>query len=296
LSADRNHHIHDYVRYDYTGSEASECANQPEHSLEIGFSGTAQSEYLLKRFEDAAGSRVRFSVKVLDVGCGPADFLAALKTTHRQCEVQGLDPSEINVRTAWQRHKIRVRQAFWEDPHTDTYDVISIFGNLMLHKNPLTSLRLAHDRLTDGGLLVFDFKNPSSATRSLLRAVKPLIGDYRQACRLYRQAFHGMPWGLPQRLIEHTLNKIGFEIVSTRQLSGRNAALSGKQSMLLRASAMIDRLSRRQAWIEFVARKPARHRSPMRQAAVRAAAAAGLMPRLHDRLETPQRPRAAYWC
>jgi SAM-dependent methyltransferase len=255
-SADESHHHHNYAEYDYT-LPASESADRLDDSLEIGFSRNAQSAYLLKRFEDAVGSRLVYPAKILDVGCGPADLLAALKAAHPQCELSGLDPSDINVRNAWQRHGIRVRQGFWEDPHFETYDIISMFGNLMLHKNPRTSLQLAHDRLNDGGILMFDVKNPCSATRSLLRAVNPVAGNQRLVSRMYRQAFHGMPWGLPQKLLQGTLQELGFEIATVRQLSGRNATLSRNQSALLRASAIIDQLLRRQAWIEFVVRKPA---------------------------------------
>jgi SAM-dependent methyltransferase len=258
LIADASHATHDYRQYDYTRLGGGESAPHTEQSLEIGFGRDSQANYLLKRFEEAFGDRLHHPFKLLDVGCGPADFLAALKSRYPQCDVSGIDPSQINVQNAWKRHNIQLRQGFWEDALDGSYDAISIFGNLMLHKNPLSSLRVAYGRLTDGGLLLFDFKNPYSATRTLLRAAKPFLPNNRLTCRLYRQAFHGMPWGLPVKLAEQWLREVGFDVVAINQLSGRNAALSGKPSMLLKASSIVDRLARRQPWIEFVARKPAR--------------------------------------
>ena len=256
LFADGGHDRHDYRQYDYTQVAKGEPSSQTEGLLEVGFDRNEQAAYLLGRFARAAGDRVRQPFRCLDVGCGPADFLAALKRKHHVANTCGIDPSEVNVRDAWQRHKIRVHQAYWDAEHRDRYDMITMFGNLMLHSDPRSSVRMAYDRLQSGGVLIFDVKNPDSATRSLLRAVKPLMPNHRLVRRLYRQAFHGMPWGLPQRLVERTLRDVGFEILAVRQLPGRNAALGGRPSLGLRLSTMLDRVLHRRPWIEFVARRP----------------------------------------
>lgn len=256
LFADAGHDRRDYRQYDYTQATNGKHSPPTEQPLEIGFDRNEQATYLLARFERAAGDRVRRSFSCLDVGCGPADFLAALKAKYQEADPAGIDPSEINVRDAWQRHNIQVHQGFWEHEHRGRYDIITMFGNLMLHKDPRLSLQVAYDRLKPGGVLIVDAKNPRSATRSLLRAIKPLFWDHRLVRKVYRQAFHGMPWGLPQRLVERTLRDVGFEVVGVRQLPGRNAALSFRPSLGLRASTALDRLVRRQPWIEFVARRP----------------------------------------
>lgn len=256
LFADVEHQRHDYRQYDYTRLQHQASTVAAELPLEIGFDRTTQAEYLLQRFEATVVPRLGPIAKVLDVGCGPADFLALVQVRFPDWQVEGMDPSTTNVEEAWTRHGLRVQQAYWSDEHEQRYDAITMFGNLMLHDSPLESLRLAFTRLNDDGILLFDVKNPFSATRTLLRSARPLVMNHRISRGVYRQAFHGMPWGVSQDLLTQTLPAIGFEVLAVRQLPGRNAALSRQASLGIRVSATLDRLAGREPWIEFLVRKP----------------------------------------
>jgi len=253
---DDQHQHHDYKQYDYTRISPSKGAQRPSESLEIGFDRITQADYLLRRYEAALDLASASPVVLLDVGCGPGDFLAAVRKSGRSTKLMGIDPSTTNVIEATKHNGIIVRQAFWEDELADSYDAITMFGNLMLHKNPRTSIQLAYRRLNPGGILVADIKNPFSVTRSLLRRLKFLLPNNSAMRRAYKQAFHGMPWGIPQDLFTKTLSDTGFEVLDVRQLPGRNAALSQSKSTALRLSETVDRVFGGQPWIECISRKP----------------------------------------
>ncbi len=255
LMADEQHAHHEYSDYDYTQIATKVESDSDDLPLEVGFDRQVQATYLLKRFEDAFGWPAP-GIKLLDVGCGPGDFLAEVKNRYSDCLVEGIDPSATNVEDARRRYGLVLRQAYWGDEIPGKYDVITMFGNLMLHDDPRSSLSLAYDRLVAGGRLLFDVKNPYSATRRLLRYGRAVVSNHRITRAIYRQAFHGMPWGVPQTALVATLSELGFEIESMRCLPGRNAELSGRASAGIRMSAALDRWLGSEAWIECVVRKP----------------------------------------
>jgi SAM-dependent methyltransferase len=252
---DQHNHL-DYKQYDYTGNGRPTRPQGPGESLESGYDRTAQAGYLLARYEEALDLASACPATLLDVGCGPGDFLAAVRKGGRSTKLMGVDPSTTNVTEGAKVNGIEIQQAFWDDELTGSYDAITMFGNLMLHKNPRTSIRLAYQRLDPGGILVADIKNPFSITRSLLRRLKFLLPNNSAMRGAYKQAFHGMPWGIPEDLFTKTLREVGFEVLNVRQLPGRNAALSQSKSAAMRVSETLDRIFGGEPWIQCISRKP----------------------------------------
>lgn len=225
--------------------------------LSVFFENDDQKKYLVERFQKAAAPPQEKGFSVLEIGCGPGDVLAEIRSVYPRAEVRGVDPSVNNVNAAQSRHGLAIEHCFWgEGSHFGEYDYVLLFGNLMLHSDPRASLQRAAEHVQAGGRLIFDFKNPRSATRSILRFIRPVLPDIGFIRRLYKQAFHGMPYGLSPTAINIVLADAGLKVVRVHGVAGRNFALGRNIGPFVAASGWLDRIVGRPAWTEYVVERP----------------------------------------
>ncbi|CAO3649193.1 unnamed protein product [Cunninghamella blakesleeana] len=120
------------------------------------------TEIIDSRFLSTGQGKV---VRVLDIGCGPGDFLTLLKDHFKEkIEVIGLDPSEKDIKEAKTKSsEIKFYQSGiidWYHDHKDEKFDLVMFTKSLHHCEDLdTSIRNAYDLLLDGGLLLADEMN-----------------------------------------------------------------------------------------------------------------------------------------
>jgi SAM-dependent methyltransferase len=105
-----------------------------------------------RRLIDATG--VGVGMKVLDVGCGTGDLLAAI--TERGANVTGVDPAIGMVERSRQTAPAAdVRRASWDDlPWSGpTFDVVFALNSLQFADDTLSAIAGASRLIRDGGLL-----------------------------------------------------------------------------------------------------------------------------------------------
>jgi SAM-dependent methyltransferase len=106
--------------------------------------------------------------RVLDVGCGDGDFLAALK--QRGWEVHGVEPSPAAAALA--RGKgvaVHEGELASTDFPAGSFDVVTFWHVLEHLPEPLVELAAARRLLRDDGLLVVEVPNSASVTFRLCR-------------------------------------------------------------------------------------------------------------------------------
>lgn len=224
---------------------------------DVFYNQKAESNYLVGRTRKAI-DHIKIKrdeyFSLLDIGAGPGLLLSEIRKRYPNAVLKGIEPSIHNVNIAKKNNNIDLICGYWEGVRKEKYDIVTIFGSLMLHPDPRKSLLLAKDCLKPGGILLFDFKNPISATRFFLRKfAKYFPGSMKR--KLFRQGFHGMPWGLAKNAVSELLENADLKIISIEQLPGRNVDFGEKISPLFRCSYLLDRLFNAQSWIEFMAQR-----------------------------------------
>jgi 2-polyprenyl-3-methyl-5-hydroxy-6-metoxy-1,4-benzoquinol methylase len=132
---------------------------------------------LLSRFglaRDRVGASIRWISKVqtgrlLDIGCGNGEFLAAMRGLG--WDVLGLEPDPMAARTAREKLGLSVEQATLE-AHTlprHTSDAVTMHHVIEHLPDPVQSLRLARELLRPGGRLIVVTPNAQSLARYLFR-------------------------------------------------------------------------------------------------------------------------------
>lgn len=241
----------DYSIYNKHESEQSSCSSE----LDVFYDLESERKYLFGRAQKVIEQIGKKDFSLLDIGAGPGSLLAEIKNRYPHALLHGVEPSIHNVYSAKENYGIDLVNGNWEGQVGRRYDIITIFGSLMLHPSPKKSLLLAVDCLNPGGVLIFDFKNHKSATRLVLRRFANYFPHGLARRKLLRQGFHGMPWGLSKKPISELMENAGVEVLSIYQLPGRNVDLGFNVSPLMLCSKVLDRLFNAQSWVEFVVRR-----------------------------------------
>ena len=120
------------------------------------------SHHLRQAFPDPTGLRI------LEIGCADGFLLRRLERTYQPVRALGIDPSPVACEQA-RHHGTTVLQGTLDgiDLGDEKFDVVVVFGNLMLHADPRATLRGIVDHLSPGGIIIFDVKNLRCATRRL---------------------------------------------------------------------------------------------------------------------------------
>jgi SAM-dependent methyltransferase len=220
-------------------------------------------EMVLKRY----AAFTRFSrFKVLDIGCGSGDLLHCIKSRYPNALVTGIDPSVPMCRQARKRYGLNVIEGKLGEivlPE-GSYDLILMFGNVMLHRNPIQSFKLIHSILAKGGILIFDNKNPLCLIRKMSKWL-PSTHMRLPNCivkKIHRTSYHGMHYGFTKKFLDRLLNELGLDVLSVTNGSPRNLLLEnrvgygqGLSGILLRLMNVFDKMRGEQAWIETACRK-----------------------------------------
>jgi SAM-dependent methyltransferase len=221
----------------------------------VSYDRDAEAAYLMRRLEHAISYLKVEEFAALDIGSGPGDLLRELRKLFSQSSICGVDPSVHNVEEAKTFNDIELVHGFWEGQVSGNYDLVSIFGSLMLHPDLKDSLRMAVEKLSQGGIIIFDYKNPYSAPRQFVRSVMPFIPDSGAKSKLYDQAFHGLPVGFNLPNVEMLLKSLGLTVLEVNGLRGRNIEIGKNIGLPMPFANAVDRLMRGRSWIEVIARR-----------------------------------------
>lgn len=145
--------------------------------------------------------------RLLDVGCGVGDFLAALRRSAVSWKMAGVEPSPHAVAVAQQRG-LPVQQGTLETAPADSFDVITLWNVLEHVPDPRATLREIDRRLAPDGVLCL---------------AVPVCDSWE--ARLFRNRWVG--WELPRHFflfnhatIRRTLETAGFQIIESACISG----------------------------------------------------------------------------
>lgn len=131
----------------------------------------------------------------LDVGCGMGESVDYLR--ERGWDTVGLEPSENCVRVAREAFDLDLVQSsldeYAEETPDGSFDVVSLFGILVLTPDPLAELRTARRLLSDDGYVVLG------------------DGHYDSVSSLVHRAF-------PDRALRHSIPPVGLHQFTTESI------------------------------------------------------------------------------
>jgi len=109
------------------------------------------------------------ALKILDVGSGSGFTSIELATIFSNSYIESIDPSPQVLLSDNFSGRVTARQGTLQSLtiEDNSFDVVVIIGNLMLHANPVDTLERVNRLLKKDGLLIIDFKNLRSSIRQI---------------------------------------------------------------------------------------------------------------------------------
>lgn len=164
------------------------------------------------------------NLRILEIGGGDGELSAAL-ANHPQVEgVTLVEPSPRSCEEARSRGLKDVYcgtvQEFSKDIDGREFDVVVIFGSLMLHSNPADTLKKAGGLLSSSGRLIFDIKNRRSLFRRVIE-VTYRVGLGALSRRVARLVFNGPRFLFSKKSVRILCDRSGFDVLSLRGSEAR---------------------------------------------------------------------------
>lgn len=202
------------------------------------------------------------SPRILDLGCGNGFTTRGLARVFGTSAMVGVDPSpkvlELKAEPAIECHQGTLQQAGFLP---ESFDAVSIIGNLMLHPDPSDTLAEVWRVLRPGGIVVFDVKNIRSATRMVARRIAT-ISPRLARNSLVQRNFVNMRFGLHRQHVAWLCPPDRFELLAIetgppRLLAHGNRShyASGVKGLIWRLAALIDRWRDEESWLQVTVRK-----------------------------------------
>ncbi|CAK8722849.1 hypothetical protein KKHLCK_12115 [Candidatus Electrothrix laxa] len=199
----------------------------------------------------------------LDIGCGDGFTTDLLSSYYPKANFLAVDPSP-QIKNLNGKERIRACQGVIQhiDFSQEKFDVILILGNLMLHTDPLDTLRRAKELLTDTGILIFDFKNINSASRIIARKIS-MVGIHSLNNHSYLQRnFLNMRYGLSKKFMLNFCNKTYLTVKNVYSKPPRLLAYgnqskytAGVSNVVWRVLNFIDSMRDEMAWVQFTCKR-----------------------------------------
>jgi len=199
-------------------------------------------------------------LRILDVGCASGFTTVSFAESFSNCQIVAVDPSPQVMGVDGFQDQVRAYQSTLQvcDFGDEKFDVVVIIGNVMLHDDPLDTLRLAIERLEEGGLLIFDFKNIKSSPRVLgiLAARMGLANVFPKT--LFQRNFLNMRFGYTEEFINQFMENHSVEFVKRKskpprllEFGNKSYLASGWKGLLWRFLNKIDAIRGQQAWLQL---------------------------------------------
>ena len=198
---------------------------------------------------------------VLDIGCGDGFTTANLSKQFPNAEFLAIDPSP-QVNKLKGKERIRAYQGILQniDFKGEVFDIVMIFGNLMLHADPFDTLKLAKGLLNKNGLLLFDFKNINSASRVIATKLGQM-GVFNQKNAIQRN-FVNMRYGLSKEFMLNYMADIGMDVIDSYskpprllEFDNKSKHTQGISGLIWRNLNSLDKLRDEMAWLQFTCRE-----------------------------------------
>lgn len=200
--------------------------------------------------------------RVLEVGCADGFLLRALREYFPQIHtVVGIDPSPVATERG-RTHSTDLRTGVLSTVDVDgEFDLIIIIGNLMLHEDPLDSLKRAASMLAPGGIIVGDVKNPLASTRLAARWFAQLPSGRRPRLlqNFIDRNFENYRFGISKDTLHELARRADLDVLDLsteppRALKFKNShkGSNGLAGFFWEVSDRLDRLRDERAWLTFV--------------------------------------------
>jgi 2-polyprenyl-3-methyl-5-hydroxy-6-metoxy-1,4-benzoquinol methylase len=199
-------------------------------------------------------------IKILDVGCASGFTSVSFAEAFPKASVTAVDPSPQVKGVDGFNNQIKAIQSTLQgyDFGDETFDVVVIIGNVMLHDNPFDTLTRAIDRLSPGGLLIFDFKNIRSSPRLLgIWAARMGVGK-RLPKTLFQRNFLNMRFGYNEVFVKRFMANQNVEFVHRKskpprllEFGNKSNFSTGWKGMLWRVLNRVDAIRGEQAWLQL---------------------------------------------
>ncbi|MBL4758261.1 MAG: methyltransferase domain-containing protein [Rhizobiales bacterium] len=199
-------------------------------------------------------------MKILDLGCGSGFTTIELAKHYDGINLTAVDPSPT-VKQIDGIEGINAIQGTLDSLkfENNSFDIVIIIGNLMLHNNPTKTLRNVERVLKPNGLVIFDFKNSKTMVRRVFAklAILGIIGMMPRT--IVERAFAHMRFGFTRQYVRQIGAELGFQELEQyskppRLLEYSNKAelQTGVKGLLWRLSDHIDAMLDQRAWIQMV--------------------------------------------
>ena len=231
-----------------------------ESVMEIGLFNKIDN--VINKYTDFKKSD-KFSM--LEIGCGTGFILKRMKNKYPNCEFVGVDPSPVSCRKG-KSSGLNILQGTMDTVtlQNETFDVVICLGNLQLHENPLNTLKKARAVLKNGGLLLFETKNPASLVRIMAKTLinLPFIRRLSFVKYITRHAWDNMRFGFERTVLKNIIEEMDFKLnyIETKppRLIGykNNYFLSRSlPGLLWNITDKIDTIRGQRAWVEVCCKK-----------------------------------------
>ncbi len=203
----------------------------------------------------------------LDIGCGEGFIINKMKSMYPNSEIMGIDSSINMCKKAYEKFKLKIIQGYFGNVSLSNkkFNIVTMLGNLMLHENPILTLKNIYKILPENGILIFDIKNPSCSIRFLIRHLfsTGFLSKFKIIKLLHKYAFHGIRYGFTKNFIKKILEELNFKILSIQTSPSRNFTSNDKlnsyskgfKSIFFKLFDFIDQLFNQKAWIDIVCKK-----------------------------------------
>lgn len=207
----------------------------------------------------------RRPLRVLEIGCATGYLLREIQKQYPGSEVQGVEPSPISCKKARQQGT-PVSQGTLETVNLEgqRFDVIICIGNLMLHPNPIETLRRSRDLLAEEGILIFDAKNLRSSHRVMAKCFEgtPLVNALRSIRQVIYLSYSNMRFAFCKSVLKSVAKQLDLEVLycGTKPMrflrcQNKHPRSRGLSGMALRVLDFVDRCRHERAWIEMCCRR-----------------------------------------
>ena len=204
------------------------------------------------------------NMKILDVGCGNGFTSLELADEFPDANISSLDPSPQVLSINGYEGRVQARQGILTSTSyaDNTFDVVVIVGNLMLHDDPSLTLINAHKFLKPGGLLIIDYKNIKSSVRQFCILLARLNLSKYLPKNLFDRNFVNMRYGFHDKYFIDLLSSQNMSLVKRLskpprllEFSNKSNYTSGWKGIIWRMFDAIDKVNKQQAWIQLVFKK-----------------------------------------
>ena len=213
--------------------------------------------HITRQIDEKYSTEDKFSI--LDVGCGDGFTTTLLSEIYPNAKFVAIDPSPT-INKLQGKNRIRAYQSVLQntDFAKESFEVVLIIGNLMLHADPFDTLQRAKHLLTNDGLLLFDFKNINCSSRVLAKNLGFVGSQSLNNQNFMQRNFLNMRYGLSRDYMLDFCESIGLIVKNwyskpprLLEFGNKSGHTRGFSGVVWRLLNNVDQARDEMAWMQF---------------------------------------------